>query len=175
MESTAALRAAIEIVHVPSQVRLLRSEPLPDGVPLLLRIAAGDAEAEAYAADATQRPREVIRNAAAFFIEQILLHPDADSYRALGATPQAGNNELRRNMALLVRWLHPDVDGHAARSALATRVTMAWDSLKTPERRAAYDAARNRKAKMAAMSRGRRVRPVPDRRPGAAPSNRPRR
>jgi hypothetical protein len=156
MMESSALRQAIEIVHVPSQVRLVRSAPLPDGVLLLLRIAAGEEDAEAEASRLSDRPPEVVHRAAIFFIEQILLNPDADCYRVLGVSPEAGTNELRRNMALLLKWLHPDLDRNAARSALAKRVTMAWDSLKTPERRAAYDAHRRSGSKPAAGSPSRR-------------------
>ena len=81
----------------------------------------------------------MVREAAAFFIEQILLYPDADSYRVLGARPGATYGELRRNMALLLRWLHPDLDPHGERTVFAARVTRAWNDLKTEERRAAYD------------------------------------
>ena len=80
-----------------------------------------------------------VRDAAGFFIEQVMLFPEADSYRVLGASPTAANFELRRNMALLLRWLHPDIDQKGERSIFAARVTKAWGDLKTPERRAAYD------------------------------------
>jgi curved DNA-binding protein CbpA len=109
---------------------------------LLLRIVAGEAEAEGTAITSTGRSRELIRQAAAFFIEQVLLHPNADSYRVLGADSQASNYELRHNMALLVKWLHPDRDPQGNRSVLANRVSRAWDDLKTPERRASYDESR---------------------------------
>src|SRR5919108_3738078 len=136
-----ALKVAIDLMHMPSRVRLVRSAALPDGVHLLLQIAAGDQGAETKAAELTGRPHAVIREAAAFFIEQILLGPDADSYRRLGANPGTTTRELRRNMALLLRWLHPDVDRQGVRSLFAGRVTSAWNDLKTPERRAAYDEA----------------------------------
>ena len=87
----------------------------------------------------TGRSRDVVRQAATFFIEQILFAPDADSYRVLGASPQASAGELRRNVALLLRWLHPDRDPQGERSIFVSRVTAAWNDLKTPERRAAYD------------------------------------
>jgi hypothetical protein len=134
-----ALKIAIDLMHVPSQVRLFRSEPLPDGVLMLLRIAAGDEEAETMAVDLTGRSREIVRQATTFFIEQILFAPEADSYRALGANPQASPSELRRNVALLLRSLHPDVDRRGERSIFVGRVTTAWNNLKTPERRTAYD------------------------------------
>jgi len=139
MSDKMALKVAIDLMHVPSQVRLLRSEPLPDGVLTLLRIAAGDAEAEGVAATATDRSREVVQRAATFFIEQVLFAPNTDSYRVLGANAQASTAELRRNVALLMRWLHPDLDNRGERSVFVSRVTDAWNNLKTPERRAAYD------------------------------------
>ena len=70
---------------MPSRVRIARAEPLPAGVDLLLRIAAGEAEAEGTAIASTGRSRDLIRQAAIFFIEQVLLCPNSDSYRVLGA------------------------------------------------------------------------------------------
>ena len=139
MGQATALRVAIDLVHVPSRVRIMRAAPLPSDVHILLRIAAGDEAAEIEAAELTGRSPEVVRKAAAFFIEQVLLCPGADSYRVLGAPPQASSGELRRNMALLLKWLHPDMDQKGHRSIFATRVTGAWDELKTPARRADHD------------------------------------
>jgi hypothetical protein len=143
MGHAAALRVALELVHMPSRVRTLRSSPLPEGVGVVLQIAAGDEAATAEAVEVSGRPREVVHSAAAFFIEQMLLCPEADSYRALGATKNASAGELRRNMALLLRWLHPDVDRGGERSIFAGRVTRAWEDLKTPDRRAAYDSGKH--------------------------------
>jgi hypothetical protein len=139
MSDRMALKIAIDLMHVPSQVRLFRSEALPDGVPLLLRVAAGDDEAEHAASVLIDRPPDVVRQAAAFFIEQILFAPNADSYRVLGTNAEASAGELRRNVAQLLRWLHPDLDRRGERSIFIRRVTAAWNDLKTPERRAAYD------------------------------------
>jgi hypothetical protein len=142
MSERIALKIAIELMHVPSQVWLLRSEPLPDGVLTLLRIAAADEAAERMAVELSGRSRDTVRRSATFFIEQILFAPDADSYRVLGTNLQASAVELRRNLALLLRWLHPDLDPRGERSIFVGRVTAAWNNLKTPERRAAYDALR---------------------------------
>ena len=160
MSDKMALRVAIDILHVPSQVRLVRSEPLPRGVPVLLRIAAGDDAAEREAADLTVRSRDVVRRAAVFFIEQILFAPDADSYRVLGSAAQASASELRSNAALLLKWLHPDRDPQGERSIFVSRVTEAWNNLKTPDRRAAYDELRRssieRKSRNKTARRGNR-------------------
>lgn len=147
MRDRAALKLAIDLLYVPWRVRLVRKQPLPEGVPLLLRVAAGDLAAEKAAVDMADRPLEVIRQAATFFIEQILLSPDADSYRVLGASPAATNGELRHNMALLMRWLHPDMACQGERSVFAARIATAWNNLKTPVRRATYDNERQRARK----------------------------
>jgi hypothetical protein len=136
------IRVALELLHVPSRVHIARTEPLPADVDLLLRIAARDAEAERTATASTGRPRELIRQAAIFFVEQVLLCPNSDSYRVLGTDSRASSVELRRNMVLLVKWLHPDKDPQGQRSVFASRVTSAWDDLKTPERRASYHKGR---------------------------------
>lgn len=139
MDDGAALKLALELLYVPWRVRLVRKQSLPQGMELLLRIAAGDPASETAAMQATNRPRDVVTQAATFFIEQILLSPDADSYRVLGASPTATNSELRRNMALLMRWQHPDIAHQGDQSIFAARIATAWNNLKSPDRRAAYD------------------------------------
>ena len=141
MRTLEAVHVAIGLVHVPSRVRRQRSLPLPDGTTMVLRIAAGDESALSEASTALDRPPALLHDAAAFFIEQILLCPEADSYRILGASPDAAAGDLRRNMALLLKWLHPDANRQSGRSIFAGRVTQAWENVKTAERRAAYDTA----------------------------------
>lgn len=137
-DGEAAVKLAVELLLMPSRLRFARKQALPPELSLLLHIAAGDEEAAASAARGLKRSHEIIIEASRFFIEQILLAPDADSYRVLGASRHAPTRELRRNMALLLRSLHPDVE-HELRSVFAQRVTGAWENLKTSERRAAYD------------------------------------
>jgi curved DNA-binding protein CbpA len=108
-----------------------------------LRVAVGEECEDSLAFASKGRSHDEIHEAAAFFIEQVLLHPNADSYRVLGATPEATTAELRRNMALLMRWLHPDKDPEGRRSMFVNRVTRAWDDLKTADRRASYDQQTN--------------------------------
>jgi hypothetical protein len=126
---------------------------LPKGITFLLEAAAGDKGALAAGIAKTGRSETSLRNAAGFFIEQILLSPDADSYRVLGASAADAESLLRRHMALIMRWLHPDAVGNGGavellnRSIYAARVAEAWANLKTPERRASYDGALALKAK----------------------------
>ncbi len=62
MCAMASVRAALDLLHVPSRVRVARSEPLPCDVVVLLRIAAGDENAAAQAAEITGRaPKLFVR------------------------------------------------------------------------------------------------------------------
>ena len=128
---------------------------MPDDVLILLRIVSGDEQAINEAVHSEARSRETIREAAAFFIEQILLDPSADSYRVLGGKPETPHRELRRNMVLLLKWLHPDGDRQNQRVVFAARVTRAWNEIKTVERRNVYDCSR-RSAAPGASSPNRR-------------------
>ncbi len=145
MRSPQAIAVALSLLMEPQLTGAARRSPLPPGMTFLLEAAAGEAEAIDVAVAATGRSEATIRKAAGFFIEQVLLTPRADSYRILGAGEKTPEAELRRHMALLMRWLHPDVVANGSsgqrfdRSAFATRVTEAWESVKTPDRRAAYD------------------------------------
>lgn len=149
-----ALKVAIELVHVPSRARVVKSAALPDGMGLLLSIAADDDEALRNGMDVTGRTRDVLKGAAAFYVEQVLMAADGDSYRTLGARQTATNAELRRNMALLLKALHPDLSQNKDRSVFTGRVTRAWEDLKTQERRDAYDVLMLSKAPSQGATKG---------------------
>jgi hypothetical protein len=116
MSDATAIRMAVDLMLIPSRVRLLTAGPLPRGVPFLLHVAANNEEAMREAIVLTGRPPETLRAAAAFFIEQMLLRPGADSYHILGVGPDATASQLRQNLALLLRWLHPDVRAVSSQS-----------------------------------------------------------
>ena len=139
MGEVSAIKVAIDLIHLPSRLQLVRSERLPPGIENLLRIAAGDEQAEIEVAALTDRPRSC-HPPSGGLLYRTDLGPQSDSYRVLGSTSSASTQDLRRNMALLLMWLHPDKDPRGERSLFAARVTGAWDNLKCPERRAAYDA-----------------------------------
>jgi hypothetical protein len=137
MPDVSALKSAFDLMQLPSRIRTQREEPLPSDIVVLLQIAAGEDDVLRDAVQRSGQPANLVKEAAAFFIEQVLLFPEADHYRVLGTTPFASTEELRRNMALLLRWLHPDMN--SPRSVFAGRITSAWNELKTQEKRAAYD------------------------------------
>jgi hypothetical protein len=126
MSDSEALKAALDLFHLPSRARTMRASPPPNGTKLLLRLAIGDTDAINEAVLLTGRPACAVRQAAIFFIEQILLDPDSDEYRTLGLEPTATMSELRTHMALLLKWLHPDLSSNDDRSIMARRVIRAW-------------------------------------------------
>jgi hypothetical protein len=146
MRSPDALAAAIAMLQNPQLVRLARRSALPKGVTFLLEVAAGEPAALNDAVNMTGRPAPVLKKAAAFFIEQVLLNRHSSFYRVLGAQSGISPSNLRHHLALLMKWLHPDAVGngeagqHFDRRLYASRVTEAWESVKTVDRRAAYDA-----------------------------------
>ena len=164
MTNHSTIWMAIDLLRAPSNVRRVRTTPLPKDVSKLLAIAAGDEATIGEAKRGTNLPEQSLREAAAFYIEQILLHPDADHYRVLGAQTDASIAELRRNMALLVRWLHPDHKNGSDRSVFIGRVTRAWNELKSEDRRASYNLSRRRELeKRASKSVKSNRKPTPSR------------
>ena len=164
MTNHSTIWMAIDLLRAPSNVRRVRTTPLPKDVSKLLAIAAGDEATLGEVKRGTNLPEQSLREAAAFYIEQILLHPDADHYRVLGAQSNASIAELRRNMALLVRWLHPDHKNGSDRSVFVGRVTRAWNELKSEDRRASYNLSRRRGLeKRASKSVKRNRKPTPSR------------
>lgn len=159
MRDAAAVIAALSIMQNPASSRLARRSALPRGMTFLLEIAAGEEEALEYARRAIGKSDDVLRSAAGFFVEQVLFAPSASHYRTLGLNADADARDLRRHMALLMKWVHPDTAGHNGadhlidRSVFATRITEAWQVLKSDERRGLYDAEQ---AGAAGARRGRR-------------------
>jgi hypothetical protein len=139
MVDVSALRIAIELKQMPSRAKAVRAGALPDGMGELIAVAADDVATLEKTIEIMGRSREVLREGATFFVEQILLAPESDSYRVLGARASASAGELRRNMALLLKVLHPDLGENKERAMFAGRVTRAWEDLKTVDRRQAYD------------------------------------
>lgn len=71
--------------------------------------------------------------------------PQRDHYAVLGVQPSASAQEITGAYRRRVRALHPDTGGPAAPEGLADVLT-AYDTLRDPRRRAAYDAGRERAA-----------------------------
>jgi hypothetical protein len=116
----------------------MRRTPLPAGVDFLLLVAVEPEAAEAASKKLDRSPGQ-IRDAANFFIEEILLARGGDSYRILGGSRETPTPILRKNFFYLCRWIHAAGYENPARPVYLSRLTDAWNDVKTPERRDAYD------------------------------------
>ncbi|MFB1490603.1 MULTISPECIES: DnaJ domain-containing protein [unclassified Thiocapsa] len=82
-----------------------------------------------------------IEEAARFFVRHALLSPAGDFYRHLGLNRDASQESIRHHYQLLIRMFHPDrVDASTEVGAFyATRINLAYQTLRDPETRATYD------------------------------------
>lgn len=153
-----AVRAALDLWSLPSRRRYMRELPLPGDTVLLFRIVLNDWGIIDSSATRAEVSPQRLREAAEFYIQQIMLAPHSDSYRVLGSRRTATAAELRRNLAFLSKWLHSDDCQNTMQSVFLLRVTQAWNDLKTPERRSAYDAKLGAQSLSPKVSRRSRVR-----------------
>src|SRR5262245_53723584 len=116
---------ALDLARMPALAQSIEEPPLPTDISDVMRIAAGSPETCQSASQATGQPPAVLIQAARFYVQQVLLRPDADSYRVLGLPPGASRELARRHMRCLLQWLHPDVNRDWD-SAYAERVLSAW-------------------------------------------------
>ncbi len=137
-DERAAIRAALLLLSAPPRGRRVRQSPLPAGVDTLIKVAVDHETAEALSKGLHRTPGQLME-AASFFIEQILLAPGVDSYRALGASRESPTHYLRQNFVYLCKWVHSEEREGFAGPAYLIRITQAWNNLKTPDRRSAYD------------------------------------
>lgn len=134
-----ALVAALALLRAPRSARPGPGEQLPAGTLSLLRIVAGDAEALAQAVATSRETADTVREAAAFYIQQVMFDPEANAYRVLGTGRDADPAQLRENHRWLARWLHPDRNPNSWEALYLDRVNQAWQRLRTPDRRERYN------------------------------------
>jgi hypothetical protein len=117
--------------------------PLPGGFDRLLSEFCGALSAiriEETAKALSTNPDELI-DAARFFVRHVLLDPAADYYRHLGLERDASQDAIRHHYQLLIRMFHPDrIDAPPeVATFFASRINLAYHTLRDPETRAAYD------------------------------------
>lgn len=144
-----ALHHALQLLRTPTGARPGAHERLPEGMLLLIRIVAGDELALAEARQRSEEPGEVVREAAAFYIQQVMFASGSHSYRLLGVDADAPDERIKEHYRWLVRWLHPDRNADEWEVVYADRVNRAWQDLRTPSRRQRYDDLRAAEAVVA--------------------------
>lgn len=152
--SRQALDQALALIELPLLARVMRRRPLPQGVLLLIKIAAGCPETARHVGELTSAEPARVRKAAVLYLQTVVLDVGADNYRLLGLPRDAALPQLREHMHWLMKWLHPDRAPDEWESASAHRVLAAWQELKSPERRARYDSTLPPERSAAAPSRG---------------------
>lgn len=131
-------RSPIGFAHLGDPTR-----PLPDAFGDWLA-ASGAALAPARiqaTADGLGTDPQTLSAAFRLLLRQTLLLPQADHYRVLGLSRTCSAQALKRHHGLLLRLLHPDrTPGAQARDVrLAARINAAYQVLRDPEARRAYD------------------------------------
>lgn len=134
-----AVVQALELARTPILAAAMRRMPLPSGILDVIRLASGCRETSSAAETMYGAEPAFSRDAAVLYIQEVLFHANSDYYRVLGVQPDADQTELREHFFSLMKWLHPDVSGASWEAPFVTRVTVAWNALKTPHRRADYD------------------------------------
>ncbi len=139
---TTALEWALALWHAPSERFALRGKPLPVGVRDVLELASGVAPQEVSSVAARFGELEsTVLDAVRFYVREVLFFTEADAYRVLGVSHDADATVIKSHARLLLHWLHPDRQQAAEDAVFASRVNNAWNQLRRPAARHAYDAS----------------------------------
>jgi hypothetical protein len=130
MSGARGIALALDLARMPALAQSIEKPPLPTDIFEVMRIATGSPEICQSASQVTGQPPAVLIEAARFYLQQMLLRPDADSYRVLGLPPGASRELARHHMQCLLQWLHPDVNRDWD-SVYAKRVLKAWREVST--------------------------------------------
>jgi hypothetical protein len=129
MRPNQALEAALALSLAPNMVRVLRRQPLPTGITLLLQILARETQALSEAKSRTRLDENELIAVVELYILRVMLFRGATPRRILGVEDGAERGQIRRHMGYLMGWLHPDKSGNTWRAPFARRVLEAWQRI----------------------------------------------
>ncbi len=139
------LYLALDFYREPRRFTALRDPhaPLPPGIGELLAAPANCLGEDRIGATAARLNASVAecRDCVPFFIKQVLLETEGDYYRVLGLSRDAGQEQVKTHYFYLMRLFHPDRDVHNEGwdTLYAPRINEAYNTLRNPEKRGAYD------------------------------------
>ena len=129
MNKRGAIELALDLYRHPIKVKAVRKAALPIDVLKLVRIVAGsDDEIAALNLTDLKSPTEM-REAAVFFIQQIMFQPSNAPHRVLGLSENASPQEIKDHKRLLLKWLHPDRNQNKWERVYFQRVILAAASV----------------------------------------------
>ena len=148
MSGPRGIDLALDLARMPALAHSIDKPPLPSDIFEVMQIATASPQVCQLAARATGQPAPVLVEAARFYLQQVLLRPDADPYRVLGLTPGASRELARCHLRCLLQWLHPDVNKDLD-SVYTERVLKAWRevSVNSDAARSSNSRARGRPGK----------------------------
>jgi DnaJ domain len=124
-----AVELALDLYRHPIKVKAARKSALPADVVKLIRIVSGsDEEIAALNLKDVRSPTEM-REAAAFFMQQILFLSNNTPHRMLGLDSNAEAQQIKDHKRLLLKWLHPDRNQNKWESVYFQRVLKAAETL----------------------------------------------
>jgi hypothetical protein len=129
MKGVEAIDIAVEIYRKPARARSLHRHDVPPGMLKLIKIAAGT-EDEVDALVGGQKSEALpVKEAAVFYLQQLLMNAGNDDYRQLGLSRGATLQDVKDHKRMLLKWLHPDRNPSAWEQVLFGRVKASADRL----------------------------------------------
>src|SRR5690606_12851751 len=103
MTAPGALDAAFGLARMPNLAGALREQPLPEDVLVLIRIAAGSEQDLERERERYRCTDSALKSVSELYLQQVILHPKADSYRLLAAGPDASKDTISEHRKWLMK------------------------------------------------------------------------
>ena len=121
----AAILDAVAIFRQPMLARKMTASALPEGMIVVLRIAAeGDEPARLLANQIAATPKE-LHEACLFYLRTVVFHQHASDTRLLALLEPVTMTELRNHKRMIFKWLHPDRNHNSWETKLFLRIKAA--------------------------------------------------
>lgn len=126
-----ALSAALALMTTRNLLEDMRRHDLPADVSFLFRILADEAGAIEMAQGMFAYSPAQLKDAAEFYVKEVVLYAQAPPLRMLGFNAMASRTEMRDRLRLLMLWLHPDRQKANWQQFYAARVLTAWRTVQS--------------------------------------------